>query len=214
MTTQKNNTGGEEKHEINHIIHTYESDAYAAIKNKKLDSLHIHALETDTKNGIEGDIALGNNNDYKKGVILIAGFIFVCVLIITGYYFYNKPVPTPVVVVPVKQYTIHDTWPQIGNVLDNYTDYSTSTDTYIIIHVTDFDNMYAYILQNEPVFIALARDRFQLNTLGAFKDVTVKNYDLRVADGYNGLLVYGYKNKQLLIISNSVEGWLSAVDKQ
>ena len=213
MTTQKINNP-EEKKEINHIIHTYESDAYAAIKNKKLDGIHIHALETDNKNGIEGNINIENVELLKKRIFIAVGFILFCILSYTGFYFYTKPKPVPVVVVPAKVYTVHDTWPQAGNVLDNYTDYSTSTDIYIIVHVSDFDNMYSYILQNEPIFIALAREKFKLETLGAFKDVSVKNYDLRIADGSTGPLVYGYKNRDLLIISNSIENWLSAVDKQ
>ncbi len=212
MITPKTKTG-EEKNEINHVIHTYESDAYAAIKNKKLDGIHIHALETDSKNGIAENIVVENNQNLKKKIIILAGTIFTLLAIVVVVYFYTRPKPVVVINAPAKIYTVYDTWPQIGTALDSYTDYSTSTDTYIKIHISDFDSMYAYIINNEAVFTALAREKWSLGMLGAFKDVSVQNHDLRIADGSTGPVVYGYAGKENLIIANSVENWVAAFDK-
>ena len=199
------------------IIHTYQSDAYAAIKEKSLDALHISANEMDSQKNIVKDITQSTADSKRREILIFVISFFI--IVILGVFLYIKNRPQPLIVTPgdVKYFTVHDTWPQIGDMLDAYTniktDSSTSTDNYLIINITDFTGLYSYMLHNEYIFNDIANDKFKLGKLSEFKDVTIENHDLRIADGESGAMVYGYVGTAKLIIANSIINWIAASKK-
>lgn len=187
------------------VIHTMESDVYDNIRKDNINKIKILSGQMDTS----GNTFEADNVIKRKRLIVIAG-VAIFLLLISGaaaYYFlvYKKPVIIEEVKVEAPKYTVLDVWNDpISKKLFSYTSEATSTDDSIVIRISNFDNLYQAILEDENVFKGLAKNKFKYFNLSTFNDVSIKNINMRVADGESGAFVYGYYKKDYIIITSSI----------
>jgi len=195
------------------IIHTLESDTHEMLETQKLDSVQIASkqfVENDLS-GVTASVAVQDNNRASSYNFMMYAIMSILVFTIgTASYFYifKKDPVVEAVIIPVKIYTVADVWPEARERLETNTGAATSTENHVVININNFDNVYAYLIQNEAIFNTIAKNKFNMETLSEFGDVNVKNNDVRIADGGIGPLVYGYVGQKYLIIANSVDEWI------
>jgi flagellar basal body-associated protein FliL len=103
--------------------------------------------------------------------------------------------------------TLTSVWPAAAEVIGRYTGDVSKTDKHILIEVKSFDYVYANLIQNESL-LAEAGKSLGYDMVGEFRDTSINNIDLRVADANTGALIYGYINQNKLLISNSLQDWM------
>lgn len=195
------------------IIRTLESDILDQVKAGELDQRKILTEQLDSKPLYGGDIyAAADKVAKRKKIILYSSLVLTILLVVGGILFYNYwsnlKNQTPTAEVPIKKYTVNDIWINPPIQLVNYTGEATTTKDSIIVKIKDFNSLYYYSLNNETIFNQVAKDLYNYNTLGNFSDISIENNDLRIADGGNGPLVYGFLDKNYLIVSNGIDSWI------
>lgn len=184
----------------------------------KYEAPVIHTLESDTfdmlQNPLASNLAIAEeaNAERIKKVRVIIGIGMLVLLIALSLYMYfafvKKPAPVVAVIEPPRIYKLVDVLPELNSNLSMYTNLATSTENSVVIDVVIFDNVYAYIIQNEKQFGQIVGKRFGLGNMSEFTDINIQNNDVRIADGETGVIVYGYMEQKKLIIANSVEEWI------
>ena len=173
----------------------------------------IHTLESDTFNMMENaSVSQDTSADKAKKIRILIAFGLAILLSLLSVYLYfafikNKK-PVQEAIIPVREYKLVDVLPEFNSKLSSYTDLATSTEDSMIIDLLNFDNVYAFILQNEKWFGDVVGRRFELGNVSEFADIKIQNNDLRIADGESGPIVYGYVDQKKLIIAKSIEKWL------
>lgn len=173
----------------------------------------IHTLESDTFNMMENtSVSQDTSADKAKKIRILIAFGLAILLSLLSVYLYftfikNKK-PVQEAIIPVREYKLVDVLPEFNSKLSSYTDLATSTEDSMIIDLLNFDNVYAFILQNEKWFGDVVGRRFELGNVSEFADIKIQNNDLRIADGESGPIVYGYVDQKKLIIAKSIELWL------
>jgi hypothetical protein len=172
----------------------------------------LHAIISDNKeelrdNGVNVMSVADKTKANKKILLIILATLFLLTAVVVGYFYYkhvNRPLP--VVVPQIKKYFIGDVWKSVNKdtLLKESTNEATSTEDIIIINISSFEKLYPYLLKNEDKFEGLAQDNFKYTNLGQFQDATIENIDMRIADCNEGPIVYGYVNKDKLLISNDI----------
>lgn len=227
------------------VIRTLESDTNELIKNDKLDKVHILAqqLQSSTDNQMDSIIQQTVKQTQTKKMIILGSVGAMLLIIILGLVWFivgsdNEPAPVvtpptnnqqtippitdtspidtttpePPFTIPPQQ-TIVDVWPAAREIAE-FTGSAKKEENHIIIDVTHFSQVYAYLIQNEVIFNSLAQT-FGYMTLDPFRDATIDNKNMRVADGGTGALVYGFiRNNTALLISNSVNDWIQTANGQ
>lgn len=173
----------------------------------------IHTLESDTFNMMENtSVSQDTSADKAKKIRILIAFGLAILFSLLSVYLYfafikNKK-PAQEAIIPVREYKLVDVLPEFNSKLSSYTDLATSTEDSMIIDLLNFDNVYAFILQNEKWFGDVVGRRFELGNVSEFADIKIQNNDLRIADGESGPIVYGYVDQKKLIIAKSIELWL------
>ncbi len=180
----------------------------------KKENISSPSAETNIQNMVHKQ-----DRKHKAFLLLTLGlvFCFVSGAVFAAYYVYKeKNKPLPIKVIEVKKYYISDIFQDVKSIslLKSYTGEATSSknvfdDKYSYgINVLDFDNLYQKIISQEGVISDIAKSKYGYASISDFKDVTIQNIDMRMADGEEGLVVYGYFKKEKLIISNNINEYL------
>ncbi len=196
------------------IIHTLESDTFDMMQKEKDGT-----VTANTKPFVNSPIYLNGVSiaeqervaRIKKIRIMLATFMLVVLAILSTYIYFafiKKPASVIEITNPPRVYRLVDVLPELSEKLALHTDLATSTDSSIIINIVDFDNVYAYLIQNESTFGQIVANKFNLGGVSGFTDINIQNNDVRIADGETGPIVYGYVEQKKLIITSSVEEWL------
>ncbi len=205
----------EEKEKYNTpVIHTLESDTFDMMQKEK-----VSGIISNTKPFVNSSIyvngvslAEGDSIARTKNIrIIIATFMLVLLAILSTYIYFafiKKPPLVAEIKVSPRVYKLVDVLPELNSRLSEYTDLATSTDSSMVIDLVNFDNVYAYILQNESTFGQIVSSKFNLGDVSGFTDINIQNNDVRIAGGETGPIVYGYVEQKKLIITSSVEEWL------
>jgi flagellar basal body-associated protein FliL len=192
------------------IIHTMESDSYDNIRKGNIDKIKILSGQMDTsQNSFAANGFVGNKKMLIISLIAALSFISIAGAGLFYFFVYKKPVAVEEVKLETPKYTILDVWndPQAQSIFSNTTE-ATSTQDSITIKIDDFDPVYKAILSDETIFANLARSKFKFYQLGSFSDLSVKDIKMRVSDGESGAFVYGYVDKNYMIMASSVSRFL------
>ena len=192
------------------LIRTFEGDILSSVKSGDLSQIKLVSKEMDANNIVYG---AADSIDNNRKILVFASIAFLFILLGAGaayYYFYIYKKPAPAVVkIEEKKYYAADVWKNAPSNIQDNTDIATSTENYILLKVTNFDNLYNYILNNENIFISLAKNKFEYNNLEKFTDFEIDNQNIRIADGETGPFLYGFVGKNYLLITSSVQGWIN-----
>ncbi len=183
---------------------------------KKSSTPIIHTLESDTLGMIQNIPASYSSPEdnvvrTKKILMIIAIGMLVLFCALSAYLYFTfikKPTPVVEIINPPRIYKLVDVLPEFNSKLSTYTNLATSTESSIIVDIVTFDNVYAYLIQNESTFGQILASKFNLGSVSEFTDINIQNNDVRIADGETGLIVYGYVEQKKLIITTSIEEWL------
>lgn len=196
------------------VIHTLESDMNEFSKNEESPVL---AAQKQLENRIIPDIT---DNSGSKWKLLLRVVLIIIVLIVVGFTAYTlttKKSATPVVNKPVtpkvKVFTASDVWPSMALTLASSTGEATSTNAFVIFTVNDFNKTYESVLQNEDKINELAGRYFNINELSPFTTSELNNVTLRVSDGGDRPMVYGYAGQKYLIFTTSVSDFFKIYEK-
>jgi hypothetical protein len=195
-------------------IKTFESDIYNAVKEGEMDKINVLSGQLDIQ-----DTVNMQDRKHKVFIVLMCSlvFSFISGCAFAGYYIYKeKNKPLPVETVHVQKYYISDIFPFVKNVdyLKSYTGEATSSKNIFdenfsyIIEIIDFDSLYKTITLNEEIVKDISKEIYKYNLVSDFKDVTIQNIDMRMADGVDGAVIYGFSKKNKIIISNNINEYL------
>lgn len=191
------------------LIRTFETDLLEQVKSGDMSKLSVIAGEMDKGVNIQSVV---DNTNKKRKIILISSLVFLFVAACAGgYYYYLSTRVVPEVKVEVKKYFIYDVWP--GTLKDDMlrlnTGEATSTADTVIINVGNFEKVYPYILKNEDKLKSLGEDKYGYTDIGNFEDTTIENIDMRIVDGNEGPIIYGYVDKNKLLISDDIGKYIT-----
>lgn len=115
----------------------------------------------------------------------------------------------------VKKYFIYDVWQGVekDSFLKENTGEATSTKDIILIDVKSFEKLYPYIIQNEYKIGFIAKNKYKYTNFGDFQNATIENIDMRIADCNEGAIVYGYIDKNKLLITNDIGEYIKIYKK-
>ncbi len=191
------------------LIRTFEVDLLEQVKAGEVSKLSIIAGEMDK--GINIQSVADNTNKKRKYILIFVCFFIFAAMCAGGYYYYLMTKVVPVVKIDVKKYFIYDVWP--GTLKDDTlrlgTGEATSTVDTTIININNFESIYPYIIENEDKLRSLAEDKYGYTNVGDFEDTTIENIDMRIADGNEGPVIYGYVDKKRLLISNDIGKYIT-----
>lgn len=189
------------------IIHTFESDIQSELSRRGDSLMDVAAVQS---------VKVESDSNSKKWII-VASLIMFMIGAGAAVYFYFKsqePAPIPVIVEPVKVYQTSEYMPAFGDTLLPYSSLSGTSTNYIILRIksNNFEGAYQATIKNENVLIRDAINYFKIGTttpedFSSFRDVNVKNYDLRISDAVAGQIIYGFANSDYLIISATIDDW-------
>lgn len=211
MDKQINNSLEENKNEIP-VIRTFEHDLIRGVKDGNITGQNILSRELDSQSEV---FRVAENIENKKKITVFISMTFL-IFSLSGaafgyYYFFIYEKPVIAEEVKVKEYFIKDVWTLAPNTIIETTGSSTSTKDSIIIKIKDFDTLYPYLLNNESSLNSLAKNFFKYNSINKFSDLNIENNDLRISDGENGPIIYGYYKKDYLIITNSIQNFIKII---
>lgn len=198
------------------VIHTLESDMTEFSKNEDSPVL---AAQQQLENRIIPDITDTSGSKWK---VLIRIVLVLIVLVVVGFAAYkltvNKtaaPVAAnkPVVTNKAKLFTVSNVWPSMADTLASSTGEATSTNTFVIITITNFNDVYESVTQNEDKISDLATKYFDISELSAFSAQQLNNVELHVSDGGDKPLIYGYVGQKYLIFTTSISDFFQIYDK-
>jgi hypothetical protein len=196
-------------------IRTFESDIFNSTRSDKgADRITILSDQLD----VQGMV---NMQDKKHKAFLILTSVLVCCFVLgsafAAYYIYvEKNKSLPVKALEVKRYYVSDLFKEVKSIylLKSFTSEATSSKNVFddklsyVINISNFDNLYEKIITQESIISDIAKIKYSYVAVSDFKDVTIQNIDMRIADGEEGLIVYGFFKKEKLIISNNINEYL------
>lgn len=189
------------------IIHTFESDIKSELSRRGDSLMDVAAVQS---------VKVESDSNSKKWIIITSIIMFITGAGLAAYFYIKSQevVPVPVIVEPVKVYQTSEYMPVFGDMLLPYSRLSATSTNYIIlrINVNSFEGAYQATIKNENVLIGDAINYFKIGTstaedFSSFRDVNVKNYDLRISDAVAGQIIYGFANSDYLIISATIDDW-------
>ncbi len=196
------------------VIHTLESDMNEFSKNEDSPVL---AAQQQLENRIIPDMS---DNSGSKWKLLIRVVLVVLVLIVVGFVAYTlttrktaAPVANKPATPKVKLFTVADIWPSMTTTLASSTGEATSTNAFVIITVNDFNKTYSAVTQNEDKISELASRYFNIGELSTFTTSDLNNVTLRISDGGDRPMVYGYAGQKYLIFTTSIEDFFKIYEK-
>jgi hypothetical protein len=198
------------------LIKTFENDISNQIKNNDLSRLDIKSRELSGNSHI---ISLAENTKSKTKYfyifIALLSLILIAISSYFGYEYYLKSKKVEPIKIEVKRFFINDVWPSTSRdqVLKTNTSDATSTNDYIVVDIVNFEKVYSYLLQNENKIEGIAKGKFSYSNLGDFQDATVENIDMRIADCTEGTIIYGYVDKNKLLIANDLGKYIKEYKK-
>ncbi len=191
------------------LIRTFETDLLEQVKTGEISKLSVMAGEMNK--GVDIQSMVDNTNQKKKFILIFSFAFLFLALCVGGYYYYLSTKVIPVVKVEIKKYFIYDVWP--GTLKDDTlrlnTGEATSTSDIVVINVGNFEKIYPYIIKNENKLKSLAEDKYGYTNMGDFEDTTIENIDMRIADGNEGPIIYGYVDKRKLLISDDIGKYIA-----
>jgi hypothetical protein len=196
------------------LIKTFQSDLMEGGDATKLSQMQNNISQSYNIQSV------ADNLKTRKKIMVIAASILALLLIIGGgvyYYMYTQKKAAEEKVAAelkksqqIKRYYISDVWPEVSRdaLLKENTGEATSTKDVIVINVKNFEKVYDYLIDNEKKMTGLATGKFDYTNLGDFQDATIENIDMRIADCNEGPVVYGYVDKDKLIITNDIDRYI------
>lgn len=194
------------------IIHTFESDIQSELSRRGDSLMDVAAVQSVKE----------TNNESSRNIKIIIAITFICFIIgaaIAGYMYWSNantmepaPIAPPQIVYETTEYM-----PTFGDALLPYSKLSGTSSSYIIIKINQnsFDGAYQATLKNEKSLISDYIKYFSISSstlddFSIFRDVNVKNYDLRISESGNNQAIYGFVNSEYLIIAITIDDWFRA----
>lgn len=199
-------------------IRTFDGDILNAVKSQHLDEKSILSQELDKTDIIQAAVANQQTKRKLTSLMLILLIIISLTTLAGVYYYYSNSRIKSLAIEEdlqskrsqIRIYKLEEIWADVPDQIKNNVSAATSTDSSVLVKISNFDELYPFLLNNEASLITLAINKFGYVSLDTFSDFPVENNDLRIADAGTGPLVYGFIDKDFLIISNSIREWLKA----
>lgn len=194
------------------LIHTMESDMDNFSQNENSPVL---AAQQQLENRI---LPPTDDTSASKWKLLLRVFLIILVLVVVGFTAYKlttgkTAAPVAKVVVKAKVWGVSDVWPSMSMTLASSTGEATSSTSFVLITINDFNSAYESITQNEDKINEMTGKYFGIFDLSTFTTQQINNVDLHVSDGGDKPVVYGYAGQKYFILTTSIADFFKIYEK-